>query len=385
MGNSPAFILPNTKPHYHILDGLRGVAAFMVLVYHVFEGFATSPYDQQCNHGYLAVQFFFILSGFVIGYAYDDRWKKMNTKEFFKRRLIRLHPMVVIGVVLGAIAFLMQGSVQWDGTHVSIGMVLLAMLCTIFMIPAAPGSGIEVRGNGELFPLNGPYWSLFVEYIGNILYALLLRRLSTKMLSVVVGATGIAVAWYAIGNGSGYGHIGVGWTMANHYLGAGILCMTFCFSTGLLISRIFKPLRVKGAFWLCSIGVVLLVSMPYIGNAEMVWMNGLYDAVCVIILFPLLIWIGASGKTTDSKSTAICKFCGEVSYPVYVVHYPSMYLFYNWVWSNELTFSQAWPVGLGLIVGNILLAYFFLKVYDEPVRKWLSKKFLTKAKTAKPQ
>ena len=162
----------DSKPHYVLLDGLRGVAALLVIWYHVFEGFATSPIDQKFNHGYLAVDFFFILSGFVIGYAYDDRWKTtMTQKEFFKRRLIRLHPMVVMGAVLGAITFCIQGCEQWDGTRVSISMVMVAMLLNLFLIPAVPGTGPEVRGNGEMYPLNGPSWSLFFEYIGNILYA----------------------------------------------------------------------------------------------------------------------------------------------------------------------------------------------------------------------
>ena len=159
---------------------------------HVFEGFATSPFDQRFNHGYMAVDFFFILSGFVVGYAYDDRWgRTLNIRNFFKRRLIRLHPMVVLGVVLGAITFIIQGSMQWDGTHVAFSMVLLAMLLNLFLIPAVPGTGPEVRGNGEMYPLNGPNWSLFFEYIGNIAYALFLRRLSTKALAVFVAAAGI--------------------------------------------------------------------------------------------------------------------------------------------------------------------------------------------------
>ena len=74
--------------------------------------------------------------------------------------------------------------VQWDGTHVAISMIMLSLLCTIFFIPAMPGVGYEVRGNGEMFPLNGPCWSLFFEYIGNILYALFIRRLSNKALAV---------------------------------------------------------------------------------------------------------------------------------------------------------------------------------------------------------
>ena len=153
MSNSKisAAAFADTKPHYDLLDGLRGVAALMVIFYHVFEAFATSPIDQQFNHGYLAVDFFFILSGFVIGYAYDDRWKTMTTKDFIKRRLIRLHPMVVLGAVLGVIAFCIQGCEKWDGTHVSISMVMLALLINLFLIPAVPGSGPEIRGNGEMF------------------------------------------------------------------------------------------------------------------------------------------------------------------------------------------------------------------------------------------
>ena len=86
----------DTKAHYDLLDGLRGVAALMVIWYHIFEGyaFAGGSIIETFNHGYLAVDFFFILSGFVIGYAYDDRWgRNLTMKSFFKRRLIRLHPM----------------------------------------------------------------------------------------------------------------------------------------------------------------------------------------------------------------------------------------------------------------------------------------------------
>lgn len=105
-----AFVFGDTKPHYELLDGLRGVAALLVIWYHVFEGFAASPMDQKFNHGYLAVDFFFILSGFVVGYAYDDRWgRSLTAKGFIKRRLIRLHPMVIAGAVLGTASFFIQG------------------------------------------------------------------------------------------------------------------------------------------------------------------------------------------------------------------------------------------------------------------------------------
>lgn len=108
----------DSKPHYELLDGLRGVAALLVIWYHVWEGFAFvgGGMIENFNHGYLAVDFFFMLSGFVISYAYDDRWEKMSLKGFFTRRLIRLHPMLIMGAVVGTITFLIQGSTQWDGT-----------------------------------------------------------------------------------------------------------------------------------------------------------------------------------------------------------------------------------------------------------------------------
>ena len=371
----------DTKPHYELLDGLRGVAALVVIWYHVFEGFATSPVDQRFNHGYLAVDFFFILSGFVVGYAYDDRWKRrtLSFGGFVKRRLIRLHPMVVLGAVLGAVTFCIQGRVQWDGTPVAFSSVLLALLLGLFLIPALPGSAPEVRGNGEMYPLNGPTWSLFFEYIGNLLYALFLRRLPTRWLAGFVALTGIGLAAYAVGNGSGYGHLGVGWTLAGNNLPGGLLRLSFAFPMGLLLSRLFRPVAVRGAFWICSLAVVALLCVPYVGDGTAPWMNGLYDAACVLVLFPLLVWLGASGRASDRTTARTCKFLGDISYPVYVIHYPFMYLFYAWLWSGErIPFAQAWPVAAGIFAGSVLLAWGALKCYDEPVRRWLTRRFLTR-------
>ena len=376
MSNISSSAFADTKAHYDLLDGLRGVAALMVIWYHVFEGyaFAGGGNIETLNHGYLAVDFFFILSGFVIGYAYDDRWgKSLTMKDFFKRRLIRLHPMVVMGAVLGAITFCIQGCVQWDGTHVAISMIMLSLLCTIFFIPAMPGVGYEVRGNGEMFPLNGPCWSLFFEYIGNILYALFIRRLSNKALTVFVVLLGVALAAFAVFNVSTYGNIGVGWTLD------GSLRMLFPFSLGMLMSRNFKPMKVRGAFWICTVALIALFAVPYLEGMEPLCMNGVYEAFCVIVAFPIILWIGASGTTTDVQSTKICKFLGDISYPVYVIHYPLMYLFYAWLIENKLyTLGETWHVAVCVFVLSIVLAYLCLKLYDEPIRKYLAKRFLSK-------
>lgn len=377
----PALSPDKIKPHYELLDGLRGVAALLVILYHFGEGFATSPVDQMMNHGYLAVDFFFVLSGFVIGYAYDDRWHNggMTPWRFMLRRIIRLQPMVVFAVVLGAIAYTIQGSVHWDGTPVPFHHLLMALILGLFMIPLLPGVDADVRGNGEMFPLNGPSWSLFFEYIGSVLYAFILHKLSKRALTVVVIISGICLAAWSMGNMSGAYSLGVGWTMADWGFIGGFLRLSFSFSIGLLLTRDFRPIRIPGAFWICTAILVALLSCPYVGSAdgkEPSVINGIYDVVCTLLIFPAIVYMGACGTTTDAFSTRTCGFLGRISYPIYIVHYPLMYLFYAWVWNNGITFDRAWPVCVCIFVAAILLAWAALKWYDEPVRRWLSGKLL---------
>lgn len=362
----------DTKPHYHILDGLRGVAAIMVVCFHIFEAFATSHIDQEINHGYLAVDFFFLLSGFVIGYAYDDRWGKMKISDFFKRRIIRLHPMVVMGALIGGVMFYFQGCSVWDVSKVTVSALFVATLLNILLIPATPG--IEIRGVGEMYPLNGPSWSLFFEYIGNILYAIFIRRLSNKALAVLTFVTGCGLAAFAILGPDG--DICSGFSMIPLGFTAGFLRLMFSFSAGLLLIRVFKPANVKGAFWICSLLIVVILAMPRIGGEEHLWMNGLYDTICFAVLFPLIVYLGASGKTNDKYTTKICNFLGNISYPLYIVHYPFIYLYYAWVKNENLTFIQSFWGASALLVGSILLAYICLKSYDIPVRRYLTKRFL---------
>ncbi|MEG1573848.1 MAG: acyltransferase [Bacteroidales bacterium] len=362
----------DTKPHYNILDGLRGVAAITVVWFHIFEAYATSHLDQRINHGYLAVDFFFILSGFVVGYAYDDRWGAMKTKDFLKRRIIRLHPMVVMGAIIGAIMFYFQGCSVWDVSKVTIMALFAATFINALLIPATIGT--EVRGLGEMYPLNGPSWSLFFEYIGNLLYALFIRRLSTKVLALLVFVAGCGLAVFAIFGP--YGDICAGFSLTVIEFTAGFLRVLFSFSAGLLLIRIFKPANVKGAFWICGLSIVALLSVPRIGGAEHLWMNGLYDTICFAVFFPLLVFLGASGKTTDKYTRRICNFLGNISYPLYMVHYPFIYLYYAWVKNDKLTFYESLPGAVAVVVGSVILAYICLKWYDMPVRRYLTNRFL---------
>lgn len=374
----------NSKPHYALLDGLRGVAALLVVWYHVFEGFqfaGNKPVIDFINHGYLAVDFFFILSGFVVGYAYDSCWgKTLTTGGFFRRRLIRLQPMVCMGALIGAVSFLLTGMERWDGTHATLVLTLLAFVCGCLMLPALPGMPREVRGNGEMFPLNGPCWSLFFEYIGNIVYALVIRRLSTRLLSMLTVALCCALTWFAVTDQSGYGSIGVGWTVDSMNMLGGLLRMLCPFTAGVLLSRIFKPFQnVRGAFWISTAVLLALFHVPYINSSyalggifHTLSLNGVFESVCIVAIFPLIVWLAASGKTTDAASTRICRFLGDISYPLYIVHYPLMYAFYRWLIKTEqYTLQETWYVALAVVAGSIVLAWLCLKIYDEPVRKSL--------------
>ena len=388
-------IIPNgnfydTKPHYELLDGLRGVAALLVVIYHIFEGLAFAEATNGAgaglittlNHGHIAVDFFFILSGFVISYAYDDRWKTMSTGGFFKRRLIRLHPMLVMGAIVGTITFFIGGFEKWDGTVTPTSWVMIAMLLTMFMIPAVPGVPYEVRGNGEMFPLNGPAWSLFFEYVGNIIYALIIRKLSTKRLAVLAVVLGVIHAWFFVGNISEYDNIGVGWTIDKINFWGGLVRMLFPFTVGMLLARTFKPHKVKGAFWICSAMLLILFAIPYIASSGKPSINSLYEFICIALVFPFIVWLGACGSNCVSDMSAtsrINKFLGDLSYPLYIVHYPIMYLFYAWLIENKYyTLGDCIDIALLVVALSVVVAYACLKLYDEPVRQWLTRKFTRK-------
>lgn len=366
-------VYADSKPHYRILDGLRGVAAIVVVFFHLFEAHAGGPLDQIINHGYLAVDFFFVLSGFVIGYAYDDRWGKMTLKNFFKRRLIRLQPMVVMGMFIGAVFYFFgAGVVAPEIENTSVWLMLLIFVIGATLLPVPPS--LDIRGWGEMHPLNGPAWSLFFEYIGNILYALVIRRFSKTLLSLLVIVAGGLLIHYAVTSPNGF--LAGGWKLDGPQLRVGFTRLMYPFFAGLLMSRLDFRIPVKNAFEWCSLLLVVVLCVPRLGGTGMYWLNGLYEALCVIFVFPLIVAMGAGGHLTDSLFSKSCDFLGKISYPLYITHYPIIYLYWNWVTPRQLPWTQVWPSILLVAVFCIFLAYACLKLYDEPVREWLKKRSL---------
>lgn len=386
-----------SKPRYDILDGLRGVAALMVVMFHCFETYIPQIGTQIINHGYLAVDFFFLLSGFVIGYAYDDRWGKMSTWDFFKRRLVRLHPLVISGTVIGACLFFFGACEEFSLVATCPWWKFaLCFLMGILMIPC--GTGMDIRGWGETNSFNGPNWSLTYEYIGNILYAFILRRMPKVALAVLCVCSAfitldLTLGWDVFGFFAEpkFDVIG-GWGLTPDQLYVGFGRLLFPFLCGLLISRILpsrmtqdnpsgSPLRLRGGFWWASLALIVIFSIPQIGGKSC-FADGLYQSIAILIAFPLIILLGAGSVTTDARSTKICKTLGELSYPLYMTHFPFIYMQKAWVMNHpDAAVWQHISLNIGIIVIAVVLTWAVFKLYDEPVRRWLTEKWLKR----KPQ
>ena len=384
----------SSKPRYEILDGLRGVAAIIVLLYHHFEEFGPGI---TSFHGYLAVDFFFILSGFVVGYAYDDRWKSINNpngmtlSDFFKRRLIRLHPMLLFGMFFGLLMFYFgAGSNLPTIMQSHWPTILVSFVFAILLIPVP--KMFDVRGWGEVNSFNGNSWTLGFEYLANILYALFIRHLGKTMLTFLV----IFFAILTIGMGLGFDFFGImstrpdyqpigtfigGWDMNPDQLLLGWIRLLYPFFAGLLLSRIMAnskssqdsdTLLNRHGFLIASVCLSVILLIPYIGSQDQPLYNGVYEIICILIAFPAIVYMGAKG-TVSGKSHRFCKWLGDISYPLYITHSPIIFtLCIGWKANNpEATPDQIVFVCCCSIILSLMVAWASLKLWDEPVRKWL--------------
>lgn len=346
------------KPHFPILDGLRGTAAILVVIFHLLEGIYPDMTVHPMHHGYLAVDFFYLLSGFVVGYAYDDRWGRMKLVDFFKIRLIRLHPMVILSVAIGAIAYWFD---PFKTDKSDWCELLLVMVMSFTLLPSP-----DIRGWGETHSLNGPCWSLLQEYIANIIYGIFGRKLTKPILWTLVIISAIALTATAVWNG----HLGTGWSYDTFWIA--FVRMMFPFFAGLLLYRSGKLIRIPMAYLVCSLVLAILFFIPYSS------FNGWYEAACIIIVFPLIVAAGAGGEV-KGRWAGICNFSGAISYPIYIIHYPFIYIYTEWIYLKKPAAADIIPVAIGLFVLFILLAWAALKWYDEPLRAWLKKKYVKAA------
>ncbi|MES2648994.1 MAG: acyltransferase [Bacteroidota bacterium] len=345
----------SSKQHFEILDGLRGVAALAVVIFHFMEWVFTDPNKNFIGHGFLAVDFFFCLSGFVIGYAYDNRIGNMGVLEFFKLRLIRLHPLVILGSVLGLLGFFLDPFVL--PAAFNLGKIALLFVCSLLLIPMP----IMEERAFNLFAFNAPSWSLFWEYVANIFYALVLYKLGRRSLAVltILAAAGICFVSYRAGNLLG------GWSKDNILDGGARVAYSFL--AGLFLYRSNWIIKNKLGFILLSFLLALAFIMP--GSK---W-NWLTEAFVVLLYFPLLVSLGA-GSVLSPLWKKVCRFSGNISYPLYMTHYAVIWIFGNY-YINEKPSIETLPyIILPGIILLVLIAYLAMKFYDLPIRKYLARK-----------
>lgn len=366
IASSPPLVGKLSKTRLPILDGLRGVAAMIVVAYHIFDSDPVNP----VNHGYLAVDFFFMLSGYVMGYAYDDRWDTMSFGSFFKRRLIRLHPMVVIGSVLGACFFYFSASSFYKTVgQTPFGMLLLSAVLGALLIPSV--KSMDLRGMGEGYPLDGPKWSLFFEYLANIGYAFWFRKCSLRTLGVLAAVFAGLLTCVAVTSEAGT--VSFGWQFTGEHLWKGMIRVLFPFLAGLFLFRLGKRLPMKHALLFTSLALLVALPMPRVGPVAAPWVNGLYESLVIILLLPGIVLIGAGSQPGTRLGDRACEFLGALSYPLYLVHYPIHYVFYGWLSDHQPAWSVKIPVAIGVYISSLVLAYVVMRFVDTPIRQRLAR------------
>lgn len=362
-------MMAGERAQFEVLNGLRGVAALLVVVFHVSEILSLGdPRGNLFPHGALAVDFFFCLSGFVVSYAYDQRWARgMGLREFALRRLIRLHPLVLPATVMGALvyAFAPFRGADWTVSPADWAMTI-AFALLVLPYPTLPGRFDDTHS------LDGPTWTLFQEYIGNLAYALVLRHLSPRalLLLAVPAAVGLAAG------AAHYGSVSTGFGYSNWWMAEVRLAFPFIF--GLWMHRVLPALP-KVRLGLLPLAAVMIgaLALPVMGPDAKAASNGLFEAALVIVLFPLIVLCGAhSGGSPRALATSSA--LGRLSYPLYILHYPFIYKFADWVILTEPKADAVLPVALALPPLLIALGWAGLKLWDEPVRARLSARYLAR-------
>ena len=274
----------------------------------------------------------------------------MSVLQFFRIRLIRLHPLVLIGATLGLLGYLFDPFSKAIN-HTDAAMLLLAYVTSLLLLPSPPVGG---RHN-ESQALNGPAWSLMQEYLGNIAYALILRRLRALTLAIIFGLSGLLLIWTANAKGSLDG----GWDYPKIWMAP--LRLTVSFVMGLWLYRVHDRIRIpKIGLLLLSIVLVVCFQMPVFPKIGEYSLNGLYDAACVLFLFPLIILCGAHSDA-GTGMIRLCKFSGHLSYPLYITHIPFVYVLAGYSWTRHPSLNVKLTLIFLLIPFVIFVAWLVLK------------------------
>ena len=347
--------------HQHIaaLDGLRGVAAMAVVWYHMTGqayGGASMPF-----RGYLAVDFFLILSGLVVARAYEARLQtSMTMLGFLKVRLIRLYPMIVLGIACGFAAKMVASYHFSHGVFVDRSSIYIAVIFGLLLLPYA---GMHTPG-GELFPLDGPLWSLMYELWINIFYACIAVLRKHRILwyvtggAILLGAGGdiyFVTKQHLLNGGHNFSTIPVG-----------IARVSCTFFIGVVLNHTLTPARIEALPSVPFPALAALLLATFLPGPKL---GGAYDIFVVLIVFPAIVVLGAKDHAFGIwRKVALVS--GMLSYPIYVLHEPSFSHFTHL--KHESTQVQIIAFTAAFIA-ILIFSYLALRLYDEPVRRWLTR------------
>ncbi len=348
------------SPHFHALDAIRGVAALIVVCLHEFEAFTGIPRPYS---GHLAVDLFFLLSGFVVASAYDKRLAAgMPLMAFIKLRIVRLYPLYFVGFAIGLVKVLVQLKVGVRppplddfGWTVWLEMAMLPTPMTMGWAYDPP------------YFLNPPAWSLFFELMINVLYAAFHRHLNQRVLWVLIGISGAFLLLLV----DQYHGLEAGNMWHNVFWAIPRVAFAFLLGAWLFRHGPRLPALPSLSMWPIAALVVVLLSWQPAGH------QGAYDLLLVSLGFPLLVMVGAAVRTTG-LTTAISDVAGKLSYSLYIVHMPLFLLLLAIfrklapAWPQEL---YAGPLTIALVAGFCLLLD---RYYDGRAREWLRQKLTSR-------
>ena len=344
---------------FQTLDGLRGVGAFLVVMRHVPQLFG----PVRVPESFLAVDLFYLVSGFVVAHAYGERLKAGGFFwDFVKTRLIRLYPLYIFGVALGLIPAIYAAWIDPHGWW-NFPKIIEAVATGIFLIPYFPG----LAANGST--LDGPTWTLLPELIANFAYAAAIRFMSMAVLLLIMLVCGAGLVFAEIH----YGGLDVGYGHTDQW--AALCRVGYSFFAGVLVFRFFGTAMKVSTLMAWVLMVVLtfaLASRP--SEAMTPW----YELGVVLIGFPVLLIAAAHFEPAHAWSGRLFTFVGLVSYGVYIVHQPLGNIVRITV-QRVIHVPGDWrglPFGAVFLAAAVGLAWWLDGHYDGPLRKRLRARFM---------
>jgi len=338
------------------LDGMRGVAAYIVLVYHVVLFFSLSwgPLARSwfAPHSYLVVDAFYVMSGFVMAHAFDAKLADgMRFTDFALHRFLRLYPMIPAGVVLGAVSLIGY----WKLTPgVPFTAVVESVVAGLFLVPTDALSSFKPYD----FPVNSPFWSLSYEVVLCIGFGALYRYLKGWVLIAALAVAAPAVCYVAWLKGG----LDIGFRIGEYGLAFGRV--VYPFLMGVLLRRLpaYRPQSNVAGYIAIPLLVILVVN-PLPASA-------MYDSVAVLFAIPVLVWMAATGKNFPVADRFAAR-SGALSYPLYALHFPIVVSLSNIAKKMALNGWQTVALALVCIALSLGTAALVYQVYDKPARAWL--------------